>query len=57
LSSTIFRALVTFSGGQASEALAAFESALKGANEVSQEAYLTVANERKAREQAAFAKR
>ena len=50
-------ALVTFSGGQATEALAAFEAALRGANEVSQEAYLAVANERKAREQAAVEKR
>jgi hypothetical protein len=45
-------ALVTFSGGDAAAARAAFEAALQGANEVSQEAYSTVANERKAREQA-----
>jgi hypothetical protein len=49
-------ALVTFST-DAAEALAAFEHALNGANEVSQQAYLTVANERKAREEAAAAKR
>jgi hypothetical protein len=48
-------ALVTFSVGQEANALAAFEHALKGANEVSQEAYLAVANERKARAEAAAA--
>lgn len=49
-------ALVTFST-EVAQALAAFEHALRGANEVSQQAYLTVANERRAREEAAAAKR
>lgn len=49
-------ALVTFTAGQAAEAQAAFEAALRGANEVSQQAYLTVANERRAREGIAGAK-
>jgi hypothetical protein len=44
--------LITFNSGNDARALAAFDLALKGANEVSQQAYLTVANQRKAREQA-----
>jgi hypothetical protein len=45
-------ALVTFPAGQARQGLAAFERALQGANEVSQQAHQAAANERIAREQA-----
>jgi hypothetical protein len=50
-------ALVTYSLGDAEQALAAFEQALRGANQVSHEAHLVAANDRKAREQAATGER
>ena len=46
-------ALVTFPAGDAQRAEAAFNQALKGANDVSHQAHQTAANERAAREQAA----
>ena len=44
-------ALVTSSVGDAEQALAAFERALTGANEVSREAHLAAESQRKARQQ------
>jgi hypothetical protein len=49
-------ALITCAGGDKARALVAFAEALKGANEVSQEAYLAVAEARKARTESAFPK-